>query len=57
VTVGLLPPVVRARYGLSWTELEERALSAFALAVRHALPLLPAIVRDLPQARRAGRSC
>ena len=57
VTVGLLPPVVRGRYGLVWTELEERALSAFALAVRHALPLLPSIVRDLPHARRAGRSC
>jgi len=56
VTVGLLPPVLRARYGLSWTELEERALSGFALAVRHALPLLPGIVRDMPQARRAGRS-
>ena len=52
VTVGLLPPVVRARYGLAWTELEERALSALALAVRNALPLLPSLVRDMPQARR-----
>jgi uncharacterized protein (DUF2236 family) len=57
VTVGLLPPVVRARYGLAWTELQEQALSALALAVRHALPLLPSIVRDLLHARRAGRSC
>ena len=56
VTIGLLPPVVRAHYGLAWDERQERALSAFALAVRHALPLLPSIVRDMPQARRSSRS-
>jgi uncharacterized protein (DUF2236 family) len=56
LSVGLLPPVVRARYGLAWSEWQERTLSAFALAMRSSLPLLPSIVRDMPQARRALRS-
>ncbi|HLY38664.1 MAG TPA: oxygenase MpaB family protein, partial [Candidatus Binatia bacterium] len=52
-TVGLLPPVVRARYGLGWSATQERALSALALVVRRTLPVVPAIVRDMPHARRA----
>jgi uncharacterized protein (DUF2236 family) len=55
VTVGLLPPPVRARYGLPWSEGRERALSAFAHLVRCALPVLPSIVREMPHARRAVR--
>jgi len=52
-TVGLLPPVVRARYGLEWSATQERALSALALVVRRTLPVVPSIVRDMPHARRA----
>src|SRR5262245_4055115 len=55
LTVGLLPPAVRARYGLAWSERRERALSAFTRLVRTALPVLPSVVRDMPHARRARR--
>jgi uncharacterized protein (DUF2236 family) len=54
VTVGLLPPVLRERYGLSWSGRCEAALGALAAAVRSALPWLPAPARFLPHARRAG---
>lgn len=53
-TVGLLPPVLRARYGLPWTPLRARALDAAAAALRAGLPLLPAPLRQFPQARGAG---
>ncbi len=52
-TVGLLPPVLRARYRLAWTPLQARALAAATAAIRHARPLLPAALRYFPQARRA----
>jgi uncharacterized protein (DUF2236 family) len=55
VTGGLLPPSVRARYGLAWSARQERALSALALLVRRTVAALPALVRDMPHARRARR--
>jgi uncharacterized protein (DUF2236 family) len=54
VTVGLLPPVVRARYGLAWDAAHEAGLSALAAASRHIVPLLPPCVRFVPHARSAG---
>ncbi len=53
LTVGLLPPVRRERYGLDWGPGRERLLGAADAAVRAALPLLPDAVRDFPAARRA----
>ena len=53
VTAGLLPPVVRARFGLGWSGAEEAALSALAAASRAIVPLLPLSVRFVPHARRA----
>jgi len=53
VTVGLLPPVVRARYGLAWGASHEAALSALAVASRRIVPLLPSCVRFVPHARSA----
>lgn len=54
VTVGLLPPAVRVRFGLGWSDAQERVLSALAFMVRRVLPFLPALIRDMPHARRAG---
>lgn len=53
VTVGLLPPDIRAAYGFRWTAAEALALRATAATVRRSLPLLPAAVRYWSAARDA----
>lgn len=55
LTAGLLPPGVRAAYGLDWGPRRERALGASAAAARRALPLVPGPLRQFPEARRAAR--
>ena len=47
-TSGLLPPIVRRRYGLAWGPRRERALDAIAAMTRAGLPLLPRPARDFP---------
>ncbi len=53
-TVGLLPPVLRARYGLRWNAGRAAALGLLVVTIRHLLPRLPDAVRYLPHARRAA---
>jgi uncharacterized protein (DUF2236 family) len=55
VTLGLLPPVVRERYGLPWDARRERGFAAARRVVRAVLPVLPDVLRAMPQARRAER--
>jgi len=45
-TVGLLPPVLRERFGLRWTAAHEAVLRALAAASRASGPLLPRPVRE-----------
>lgn len=45
-TVGLLPPVLRRRFGLRWTLAHEAALHAVATAMRASGPLLPRRLRE-----------
>jgi uncharacterized protein (DUF2236 family) len=54
-TVGLLPPTLRAGYGLGWGAQRERLLGASTGVVRRFMPLLPSLVRELPTARSAHR--
>jgi uncharacterized protein (DUF2236 family) len=51
--VGLLPPLLRARFGLTWSRAEEILMDTVAAGTRRTLPFLPGIVRFLPHARRA----
>jgi uncharacterized protein (DUF2236 family) len=44
-TVGLLPPAIRAAYGLDWSPAHATALAAGAAASRRLLPLLPPQLR------------
>ncbi len=53
-TAGLLPPALRTRYGLEWNAGREQVLAASAAAIRAALPLLPALLRYFPHARRSA---
>ncbi|MEA2519026.1 MAG: hypothetical protein QOF49_1106, partial [Chloroflexota bacterium] len=53
--IGLLPPNVRAGYGLAWGPLE-RTVAAWLVATwRLWRPLLPTGFRQMPQARAADR--
>jgi uncharacterized protein (DUF2236 family) len=53
--VGLLPPAIRAAYGLRWDGRRERALQILAAATRGSLPLVPRVLRYWAVARRAER--
>jgi uncharacterized protein (DUF2236 family) len=55
VTTGLLPPVLRRRYGLPWGPRRERLLALSTNATRRLLPLLPGLLREFPPARSADR--
>ena len=52
-TVGLLPPAIRRRYGYRWGAWQARTLDLAAAALRAGAPLLPAVLREFPHARRA----
>src|SRR5438067_9002927 len=51
--IGLLPPSVRAAYGVPWDRRRERILRDLARLVRPALALTPSLFRHWPAARRA----
>ena len=53
--VGLLPPTIRAAYGLPWDGRRARVLHLLAAATRRGLPLLPPALRYWAVARRAER--
>jgi uncharacterized protein (DUF2236 family) len=46
-TVGMLPPVLRARFGVGWTKGQERQLRALAAASRAVTPLMPSSLRNV----------
>ena len=56
VTAGLLPEKLREGYRLLWNRRRETRLSLVARAVRLLLPLMPQIVRIVPNARKGERS-
>jgi uncharacterized protein (DUF2236 family) len=51
--VGLLPPSIRAAYGLRWTQSQARVLDVLSAVSRRALPLTPRVLRYWADARRA----
>jgi uncharacterized protein (DUF2236 family) len=53
--VGLLPPAIRAGYGLPWDARRARALAFVAAVSRRGLPLVPPPLRYWAAARRAVR--
>jgi uncharacterized protein (DUF2236 family) len=53
--VGLLPPAIRAAYGLPWDGRHARALRVVAATTRGLLPLVPPVLRYWAVARRAER--
>jgi uncharacterized protein (DUF2236 family) len=58
VTGGLLPEKLRDGYGLQWNRTREKRLFRIARVIRLLLPLIPPILRIVPNARKnenAGR--
>jgi uncharacterized protein (DUF2236 family) len=56
VTAGLLPAKLRAGYGLEWNGRRERKLLLAAKAIRSLLPVMPSVVRIVPNARKSERA-
>ena len=56
VTAGMLPPRLRAAYGLPWSRGRAVVLATLAGAIRVLRPALPAPLRLVPEARRAERA-
>lgn len=54
-TIGVLPPRLRELYGYTWDEHRQALLELSGAGIRHLLPLLPPLVREMPQARAARR--
>lgn len=54
LTVGLLPHAIRDAYHLTWNPRRERAFRLIAGTSRRSLPLVPALLRHWPTARRAA---
>jgi uncharacterized protein (DUF2236 family) len=57
LTIGLLPPRVRALYGYAWDARREALMQAWAASTRRLLPLVPPRVRYTPWARQAFQRC
>lgn len=51
ITVGLLPPVLRAAYRLRWRRSDQVAFAALSAACRRAVPWLPMAARRWPEAQ------
>jgi uncharacterized protein (DUF2236 family) len=53
--IGMLPPGIRAAYGLPWDGRRERVLRLMSAMTRRVLPLMPSVLRCWAVARRAER--
>ena len=52
LTIGLLPPSIRAAYGFTWGVREERAFARWVTLLRGARQVLPRAMREWAMARR-----
>jgi uncharacterized protein (DUF2236 family) len=55
ITIGLLPPRIRAEYGFAWGPREARAFSRWTAFLRMLHHASPRRVREWPAARQSGR--
>jgi uncharacterized protein (DUF2236 family) len=57
LTIGLLPPRLRAQYGYTWDARREALMQTWAASTRRLLPFVPGRVRYTPWARQAFQRC
>ncbi len=55
VTTGLLPPKLRAGFGLPWSPARQLLFDGSSAVIRRLMPLLPDLVRAVPASRKAER--
>ena len=55
ISLATLPDAIRRQYNLGWSPARERGVDRLATATQRLLPLLPAPIRHVPQARAANR--
>lgn len=55
ISFSVMPPAIRAGYGIAWSPARERGMRRMATISRRLLPLLPSSLRHVPQARAAER--
>lgn len=55
ITIGLLPPRIRAAYGFRWQARDARAFMRWTMAIRAAQRVAPPLLREWPAARRRDR--
>ena len=55
ITAALLPPAIRDAYGLPWSSRRAHVFEMAGALSRGVLPIVPALVRHWPSARRAAR--
>jgi uncharacterized protein (DUF2236 family) len=55
ITIGLLPPQLRADYGFPWSRGRQRMLDLTLATLRRTARLLPPVMRQFPEARTAAR--
>jgi uncharacterized protein (DUF2236 family) len=55
ISDSVLPEPIRRGYGIPWSPARDAGMRRMAAVSRRAVPLLPAVLRRVPQARRAQR--
>jgi uncharacterized protein (DUF2236 family) len=55
ISDSVLPEPIRRGYGVPWSPARDAGMRRMAAVSRRAVPLLPAVLRRVPQARRAER--
>ena len=55
VSFSVMPPAIRAGYGIPWSKARDRGMRRVAAVSRRMLPLVPAALRHVPHARTAER--
>jgi uncharacterized protein (DUF2236 family) len=55
ISYSVMPPPIRAGYGIPWSERRERGMRRVAAVSRRVLPLVPGALRHVPHARAAER--
>jgi uncharacterized protein (DUF2236 family) len=54
-SIWVMPAPIRRGYGIRWSPARERGLRRVAQVSRRLVPLLPGVLREMPQARDAER--